>query len=203
MYIFIQCSVPRNKNVRFSVGSFITLAFVTRRKMLAASRGISSLRTILLIFIFFIHRVLDKFIANKLLRANSDENKVQYNCLTHRKRVQWIETCYVHETLWNLIGAVTRHDRLDYIGKVWNESENIYYTSYKIFIGSIHLARSPNYFNGQLFIIYYHWLSIVRRHVSQTVRTCLSWKICRQRKTKSDSTLRGWKPNPALTDNCP
>lgn len=168
--------------------------------MLAASLLIACNNAL---FISFIHRVLDKFIANKLLRVNSDENKVQYNCLTHGKRVQWIETRYVHETSWNLIGTVTRHDRLDYIGKVWNESENIYYTSYKIFIGSIHLARSPNHFNGRLFITYCHWPSIVRRHVSQTVRICLSWKICRQRETKSDSTLRGWKPNSALTENCP
>lgn len=74
--------------------------------MLAASRGILALKTTILLitcnnvlFIFFIHRILDKCIANKLLWVNSDENKVQYNCLTHGKRVHWIETCYVHETL--------------------------------------------------------------------------------------------------------
>lgn len=160
---------PKEQNARFSVGSFITLAFVTRKKMLAASRGTLPLTTILLVvcnnalFIFFIRRVLDKFIANKLLWVKSDENKVQYNCLTRGKRVQWIEACYVHETSWNLIGTVTRHDRFDYIGKVRNESENIYYTSYKIFIGSTRLTRSPNRFNRRLFITYYHWLSIVGR----------------------------------------
>lgn len=42
-----------------------------------------------------------------------------------------------YKTLWNFNGAITRHDCHDYVGRIWNDIENVQYNNYKIFTANI------------------------------------------------------------------
>lgn len=60
----------------------------------------------------------------------------------------------LHETFWNFINAMMRNHYYNYIGKVWNESENVY-KSYRIFNVSTYFTELRSYLNGK-FGQYYH-----------------------------------------------
>lgn len=43
--------------------------------------------------------------------------------------------CVLYKTIGNFIGSVTRHERRDHIGEIWNEYENVRKSYEIIYIG--------------------------------------------------------------------